>query len=526
MGYSFSINNANTVGHLVEGNVLTFIEQTFSSDNQYEANIKFIDRLLDENNSNSYTSPFFANNIQFEIVELRGRWKTIKAIIIGHLKETLKDFKLHTEYFTNWPPLTMFLLKLSKLLSRCRIKTLLLPGFNNDRINESLIDIGFLKELVRIHPGDTALILQLKERLHENTVSVLNSFSKFNTAYNKIEQWPGVLIWNENESLFLPVQNEYEVRNIYNVMRLEKDYMQYLRRYERRDKKYAYLFHLSDLHFGNGIAEKAKLRTVGILAEQLNKLEDVSVALPLITGDLMDSPDYTNKQAYLEFAELVKSRGFAQPIHILGNHDIDVSGIFKRLTEQKAIISSLSANGRIEIIEELKLAIIKFDSNTGGKLAQGEIGNEQLMEVGNEIDAIKDKEKYTFIAMLHHHPKEIENPSWYSSDWYEAFLGRSGFEKTMKLTDADLFLEWIEKRGIEFVIHGHKHIPKVHKHKHITIMAAGSSTGSVKHKEAGKTYLSYNLIKYDIELKKPVSCSIIAEDILGAGAKNILIHKM
>ena len=146
------------------------------------------------------------------------------------------------------------------------------------------------------------------------------------------------------------------------------------------------------------------------------------------------------------------------------------------------------------------------------------------MNVGNEIDAIPEKDKLNFIALLHHHPKEIENPDWYAKDWYEAFLGKNNFEKTMKLVDADLFLQWIEKRGIKLILHGHKHIPKIHKHNDITIIAAGSSTGKVRHKEDGKTFLTYNLIKYDIVNKRPVSCSIIAEEILGSGTKNMLLH--
>jgi hypothetical protein len=34
----------------------------------------------------------------------------------------------------------------------------------------------------------------------------------------------------------------------------------------------------------------------------------------------------------------------------------------------------------------------------------------------------------------------------------------------------------------------------------------------------------YNLIKYDIDKRQPVSVSIIAEEIIGAGTKNMLLH--
>ncbi len=107
---------------------------------------------------------------------------------------------------------------------------------------------------------------------------------------------------------------------------------------------------------------------------------------------------------------------------------------------------------------------------------------------------------------------------------------RSGENGGRPLSDlakeASLFLEWITARGIKFVLHGHKHIPTIQKYHDITIIASGSSTGNVKHKEAGKTFLTYNLIKFDIEEKKPVSCSVVAEQIIGAGAKNVMIHRI
>lgn len=94
----------------------------------------------------------------------------------------------------------------------------------------------------------------------------------------------------------------------------------------------------------------------------------------------------------------------------------------------------------------------------------------------------------------------------------------------MKLVDSDLFLEWIQERNIKYILHGHKHIPCINKYKDITIISAGSTTGCVKHQDKGKTFLSYNLIKYDMDIRRPVSVTIIAEEIIGAGTKNILSH--
>ncbi|MCY1130411.1 metallophosphoesterase [Bacteroides fragilis] len=371
------------------------------------------------------------------------------------------------------------------------------------------------------------MILQFEEQFNKEDKAVLNVFSKFDKALYQIDNWPGVFLWNKDDALFLPINEEKELYDIFKIIRYEDNSFNYLRDQigrKGKKKKYAYLFHMSDLHFGNKLAEKRTMRVVRILEDQISKIEENATIIPIISGDLMQSPKSSSKQSYIQFSELLLSKGFERPIHVLGNHDVDISGIMKLLTNQKAIISSLSNTSRIEIYEELKLAIIKFDSNTGGELAQGKIGQDQLMEIGNEIDSIKNKDSYTFIALLHHHPVEIENPSWYAREWYEALLGTKLFERTMKLVDADLFLEWIQNRGIKYILHGHKHIPNIKEHEDITIVAAGSTTGSVKHQDKGKTYLSYNLIKYDVEAKQPVSIAIVAEEIIGAGTKNILLH--
>ena len=282
---------------------------------------------------------------------------------------------------------------------------------------------------------------------------------------------------------------------------------------------------MSDLHFGNQIAEQRQMRVIRILEEYISKLEDGAFFIPIISGDIMDSPNYRNEHKYNQFKELLGYNGLNNPVCVLGNHDVDIKGILSFLRRQKAVISSIQKNSRIQMFEELKLAIIKIDSTVGGNLAQGKIGMDQLIQIGNEMDAIVDKGTYTFIALLHHHPKSIDEPDWYAKEWYEALFG-SMYEKTMKLLDADLFLEWMHQRGIKYVLHGHKHIPYVQQHNEITIVGAGSTTGSVKCKEKDKTCLSFNLIKYDIIERRPVAITICTEEILGAGTKNILAYSI
>ncbi len=521
MGFRFSLKNVNVVGHLIEGNVITFLDESSKSPEMLLPNIDFIDSLVTRSHDDFFTSEFYWERLSKDIDWLRQTWKEVKIEFTN-----LSDNCISGQEFLRQSRLLGFLDKLSRILSRCRIKTLLLPGFSDSRLNRLMTERHILHDLVRIHPGDSALILQMKEQINHKNTSILNVFSKFETAYNKIDMWPGVLLWNDADSLFLKVDNERELRDIFDILRYERGSFNYLRtHYEQKQetKKHAYFFHLSDLHFGNQESNRRKSRLTKILKTHLSKLDDKTTAIPIITGDLIDTPNIANKNTYLEFCDHIQSIGFTKPIQLLGNHDVDTSGILKRLSTQKFVITSLAGSNNIEVFKDFDLAFVRFNSNTGGNLAQGKIGTDQLMSIGNEIDSINENDRLNFIALLHHHPKEIENPDWHVKDWYEAFLGKNNFEKTLKLVDADLFLQWIEKRGIKLILHGHKHIPKIHKHNEITIVSAGSSTGKVKHKEGGKTFMTYNLIKYDIVNKKPVSCTIIAEEILGSGPKNMLI---
>jgi len=524
MGFRFSLNNANAVGYLIEGNVMTFLDESSKSYEMNMPNLMFIDTLLENIQEDFYTSDAAWDRLSSKIQWLRYEWEHVKILF-----ENIRDFSNRDDLgsITYHHRLLNFLTELSAILMRCKTRTLLLPGFEYSYLDERMRDRDFLKELVRTHPGASALILQMKEAINKSNISVLNVFPKFEKAYSNIDLWPGVLLWNDNESMFLKVESEHDIHDIYSILRFERDSIKYLsHKYEGKqaNRKNAYFFHLSDLHFGNVDSNRRKSRLTKILETNLNKLDDKSVAIPIITGDLVDSPNKANLSTYLEFCESLKDKGFEKPIQILGNHDVDTSGIIKTFTTQKSVISQLSGQNNIEIIKDLSLAFVKFNSNSGGDLAQGEIGVEQLMNIGSEIDSIKDGNKLTYIALVHHHPKEIDNPYWYKRDWYEALLGNAGYQHTMKLLDSELFLEWIENRGIKLILHGHKHIPNIQEHNDIRIIASGSSTGRVKHQQQGKTYLTYNLIKYSIDEQRPLSCSVIAEENLGSGTKNMLLY--
>lgn len=529
MGYRASVKNINSIGHLIEGNIYTFFEQTISSYEMFYPNIELLEELILRTKDRFYMSDIYWRYLEEDLWNLRKDWDSIKERL-RYIIEKYERFESDQRdcLIKEHEDILDYLLVISRLFSRCKVKAILLPGFDRDNpLNRIMMEFSTLVRLVGIHPGETALILQFDSPLDHKSVPLLNIFPNFEKALFDINNWPGIFLWNDNESIFLPVNKVDDLDCIFKLIKFENTLSKVKEIFTRQinKKKYAYLFHMSDLHFGNQIAEQRQMRVIRILEEHIRKLEDTSCLIPIISGDIMDSPNFKNQNIYEGFKDLLRHTGLHNPVCVLGNHDVDIKGFFSIFRKQKAVISSIQRDSQIQIFEELKLAIIKIDSTVGGNLAQGKIGIDQLIRIGNEMDAIRDKDEYTFIALLHHHPKGIDEPNWYAKEWYEAILGNQ-YEATMKLIDADYFLKWMNQRGIQYVLHGHKHIPYVQQHNEITIVGAGSTTGSVKCKEKDKTYISYNLIKYDVQERRPVAVIICYEEILGAGTKSMLAYSM
>jgi len=141
-----------------------------------------------------------------------------------------------------------------------------------------------------------------------------------------------------------------------------------------------------------------------------------------------------------------------------------------------------------------------------------------MSEMGNLLDSVDNLNRYLLVAVLHHHLIPIVRPEHYDDRWFRRIIPRKLLDEALLLNDATLFIEWLTRRNVRFVLHGHKHIPFQSEHNGIQIISCGSSTGQIVHKEKGKTYISYNLIKISDD---SVSCTLFVEDILGAGAKDI-----
>ena len=374
-----------------------------------------------------------------------------------------------------------------------------------------------LEELFELHKGDSCLILQPQEQPYNATI--FNAFPNFDVALRQADMWPAVLFWESSDDyVFIPVKHEDELHYLYKIIKYERHPIDEIRRIAESKKRTShYIFQLSDLHFGAKNVDIAERRLKTLVKSQLSKIELGDSVNFVITGDAVDSPKQTTESNYSNFAEYIEDRCGQKPIRVLGNHDINRHGIAVFHGNQH-IANMVGDYPNIKIIEESKVILLLFNSNTNGNLAEGEIGTEQMSEMGNLLDNVENLESYLLIAVLHHHLLPIPKPNYYDYKWFEKILPSNLMDMSLKLLDADLFFEWLHRRNVRIVLHGHKHIPFFAETDGITVIGCGSSTGQIVHKDKGKTFISYNMLKIS---ERTVTCTQFAEEVYGAGAENI-----
>jgi predicted phosphodiesterase len=510
MGYSFTIESANTVANLTFGEVMSCYQDIRSSEESYYG---FKDFLLS-----------FRENIHSDVKE-----EYIEKV--NRILEIFSSFE-YSEPFSEKKERDFLeaLRELSEQFKRCRVKSLLLPRENiSGGYNDGFMtDPDTFKRLLNLHKGDSCLILQPRERPRKVT-TVFNAFPNFDVALRQADLWPAVMFWDNHKNYaFVPIKDEEELYDLYKIVRDEREPINELKKIaEKKKKTNHYIFQLSDLHFGARGVKTAIRRLKSLIESQFDGIETTDSVNFVITGDYVDSPNSINKKDYYKFLEYLGEQHYVQKLfYVLGNHDINDIGLAFFGGKQR-VADMVGGYPKIEVLEDSKVILLLFNSNTCGMLARGKIGEEQMAEMSNKLDRVKNLSGYLPIAVMHHHLLPIPQPDNYDKKWYEKILPDRLRETFLELEDADLFMEWLKERNVKFVLHGHKHIPIVMKHENngINVISCGSSTGRITHRDRDKTYISYNLIKIS---EMAVTCSQFAEEILGAGAKHIrteIIHR-
>jgi len=268
---------------------------------------------------------------------------------------------------------------------------------------------------------------------------------------------------------------------------------------------------LSDLHLGSSEASSRLPRVQQLVRNVVDELGSRSRIVPVVSGDLMDTPSDKHLHAVRAFWDFLSGLGTDEPALVLGNHDVRKDGF---LNDRYKTAIKLPASKSIWFEEE-KVGLLCINSVISGKLARGCIGEAQLMDLGNEIDRKKNSKDFKLIAMLHHHPLKVEYPEWYARPLYERILG-SSFTKTDELEDAGAFLEFAKTRSLSAILHGHKHIPQVTvTSEGIPIFGCGSTVGKVPTTDSS-TYMSINIVSINNK-SRTVSGRLLCERIPGGG---------
>lgn len=399
-------------------------------------------------------------------------------------------------------------------IERNKYQIVILSSFDyNESINIYLTS----KQIIKDFSSDKVSVINCHSLLKKNDLTFYGPFKHFVSALYQIDRWPGLLIFKGEDWSFVPV---YTVKDIQDVMfKIDHDTIfssKYLSPYD------SYFIQLSDLHLGSKKKNQGRLALEESLDETYKQLRSYYQLKFLITGDLMNSPNRKNMYEASGFMKLLKNRYNGDVSFILGNHDVIVNGfnIFKR---QKSKVIAFLLNESIKVFEEEKIILIKIDSTVEGNLARGKVGQKQLSDIDEELENIPNLQEYTLVAMLHHHLFQITRDEFLKQRWREkVFVGRI-MDSSKALVDSQELVWWLRKHQIQYVLHGHKHLPFFNNHDGMYVIAAGSSCGSGA-KESDSRYLSYNVLKYNHRYKRFKYCFIIYDDMTLQDRQRIIVN--
>lgn len=353
---------------------------------------------------------------------------------------------------------------------------------------------------------------------------VLDPFPAICLISEQPENWPGILFWSKTgATTFAKLADAYDLYNRL-LKAFEEDNS--LRRIDAildtyRTKRSKKLLHLSDLHFGNDDAVEKEAYLSGHLEPLLKETDRV-----VITGDLFNSPKREEALAFRNFRASLQRKTGKDPIVIPGNHDQKWLGNFGSPLKELANLewSNLVSD------DDMRCVFFCFDSSRDADLARGKVTKQQMLEVATlfvtRAAANPQLHEYLPITLIHHHPFSFETPKERIIDRALERLGITD-EYFLRMDDADAFLAWCARRGVQVILHGHKHVPRHtnqwvqfdQQYQEIVAVGCGTSLGA-----EGKP-LSYNLVSWDPASRKwSVSFFADAGDGSGFSRQYIALH--
>jgi len=276
--------------------------------------------------------------------------------------------------------------------------------------------------------------------------------------------------------------------------------------------KKLHLLQVSDIHLGCIEAGIRLPRLQQHLSGLMRGLSD-GLVVPIVSGDMMDTPSDRNLDAVRSFFHFLHELGSAPPLAVLGNHDVRKDGWLNRLLGRAL---QLPTTHGVHWYDEANVGVACFNSVVDGHLARGFIGERQRINIANEIDADQKRNEFAIMGVLHHHPIPVGVPDWIERPFYERFLGEQ-FERTKVLDDADVFVRYAEAIPMVALLHGHEHIPRIAETpKGVPVFGCGSSVGKIKTKTANETCISVNVVTLDSP-RCHLTGRVLVERVIGTG---------
>lgn len=401
-----------------------------------------------------------------------------------------------------------FSMEMIKLSEKYREAThvLYIPGFDATHVFN-----------IENHHYKNVYIYAIHEPFTRSDLSFFDPFPAFFCAMNHADLWPGVLIFNQNQQVFAPLSSKVDFEKLKQHIDEEDDLFEVYDDYQDD----SYFLQLSDLHLGKNKRQKGLVQLYNSLAAITPLLHSQHQLKVLITGDLMESPNRKNMYLANDFMNSLKKQYKANVTFILGNHDVIVHG-FNMARNQKSKVIAYLLGESIKVLEKEKIVIIKIDTTSEGNLARGKVGHRQLMEIDDELAAIDHLEDYMLIALLHHHVYPIGKAQFIKTKWHEKTFINRIVETSKVLVDAPLLIDWLEKRNIQYIFHGHKHLPFFRQEKDQYYIGGGSSTGGLK--ESQSRYISYNVVKYNVKDQRMKTCMIFYDDKAKAERQRVEVY--
>lgn len=373
--------------------------------------------------------------------------------------------------------------------------------------------------LPKLHLEDTYTfdnyVFQDNSYLFYNQSVDIDTFLCFNpsniltSALLYADRWPAILKIDQNKTSFYPIEKQLDIEHIFNNIALP---------YQPDD---TFFLHLSDLHLGtkkNNNGKNALLKSLDNLYSIIHPTHQTKV---LLTGDLMNSPNRKNMYLASGFMNELRKRYKVDITFILGNHDVIVHGL-NLLRVQKAKVVAYLLGENIKVLEKEKIILIKINSAYEGNLARGKVGQQQLQEIDEELEAISNLSDYQLMVLIHHHVFPVAKADFLKKKWVESKALKRIMESSKVLIDSDELIEWLQKRNVHYILHGHKHIPFFTKYESFHVIASGSSCGYLK--EKNMKYLSYNVLRFDHYDNKMKVCLIYYDAASKNEGKRVELH--